>query len=457
VISGKLSEVAPPLPIQELRASLDRYAPQVTILDPNPDQLFEDTTVEVRLQVSDLPVFQDPDLGLGSHLSLVLDNEPEREIYDLTRPVTLENLSPGTHTLRVFASRPWHESFKNDGAYARTTFHVKTKTGSNSPDPKLPLLTYNRPSGVYGAQPILLDFYLANAPLHLVARESESDEIEDWRVRVTVNGESFLLDTWEPIYLQGFEKGDNLVKLEFIDEKGNLVENVFNTTARLISYDPNYEDSLTRLVKGEIPSAVARQIVDPNYTATPVQEEETPTAIEEPIEKPPVMTEETTEETPTVTEEPIETPPVMTEQPIGEPAPEPVALPRLSLPEELENPEPAVETLPVQLPRLVLPEDIEALESPESAPVTLPRLVLPDESEVMASEPTAPPNEPEVIEPIAPPTLPIEEKPDPEPTSEPGKGLFDRARDTFSRWRSARGSEPVQLPTPDRSPSVESF
>ncbi|MEG3435754.1 hypothetical protein V0288_01360 [Pannus brasiliensis CCIBt3594] len=446
VVHGKLSEVAPPPAIRELHKSLDRYAPQVAILSPAPDQLFEGTTVNVELQVTDLPVFQDPELDLGPYLSLVLDNEPAREIHDLSGPVTLGDLSPGTHTLRVFAARPWHESFKNDGAYARTTFHVKTKTGSNAPDPKLPVLTYNRPRGVYGAEPILLDFYLANAPLHVVARESEADEIRDWRVRVTVNGESFLLDTWEPIYLQGFDKGDNLVKLEFIDEKGNVIENVFNTTARLITYDPAYEDSLTKLVKGEIPVPIARKIVDPNYTATPVIGEEP--AIEE---EPAPVTE--TEAIPEPIEEPTATeeiPPAV-EEPVAEETPEPIELPALKIPEEVGKAETPIESPPLPLPELVLPED---LETPTAEPVQLPRLVLPDEGQVTAAEPVAPPEIvlPAETEATETPTI---EPPPAEPNPPRANPWIDRFRGTLDRWRSARGegSEPVKPIAPERSPA----
>jgi hypothetical protein len=69
------------------------------------------------------------------------------------------------------------------------------------------VLTYSRPTGSYGAEPIMLDFYLTNAPLHLVAQENPDDEIADWRIRVTVNGESFVLDRWQPVYLKGFKPG----------------------------------------------------------------------------------------------------------------------------------------------------------------------------------------------------------------------------------------------------------
>lgn len=266
VITQKLAEVAPPSVIEALTPSLDQYQPQVTILSPQRDQVFDDTTVTVQLQVEDLPVFKDSDWQLGTHLHFILDNDPSQAVYDLNEPIILENLAPGSHTLRVFAVRPWDESFKNEGAYAQTTFHVVTKTHQNAPDDQLPLLTYNSPHGEYGAQPILVDFYLTNAPLHAIAQENPDDDLPDWRIRVTINGESFLTDTWQPLYLTGFEKGKNWVKLEFIDEQGNIIDNAFNTTVRLIDYHPDGTDTLSKLVRGELSAEVVRGIVDPNAT-----------------------------------------------------------------------------------------------------------------------------------------------------------------------------------------------
>ena len=265
VVTNKLAEVAPPPIIQELYKTLEQYQPQVDITSPESGRVFSEPSVAVKLDVKDYPLFKDPDLGLGPHLHLILDNEPYQAIYSLDEPIVLKNLNPGTHTLRVFASRPWHESFKNDGAYDQTTFHILTKTGDNDPKPSLPLLTYSRPRGTYGAQPIMLDFYLTNAPLHLVAQENADDEVADWRIRATINGESFLVDTWRPIYLQGFEEGTNWVKLEFVDEQGNLVNNAFNNTVRLITYKPDGQDVLSRLVRGELSAELARSIVYPNY------------------------------------------------------------------------------------------------------------------------------------------------------------------------------------------------
>jgi hypothetical protein len=56
---------------------------------------------------------------------VILDNQPYEAYYELGQPFELRNVSEGKHTLRVFPSRPWHESFKNDGAFQMVEFTVK--------------------------------------------------------------------------------------------------------------------------------------------------------------------------------------------------------------------------------------------------------------------------------------------------------------------------------------------
>jgi len=183
---GNVSEVSPPAALQELRPFLETYQPQIKILSPRPGEVLTDEQVSVRVQVKDLPIYQDKDLGLGPHLHVILDNQPYQAMYDLEQPLVFKDLAPGTHTIRAIASRPWHETFKNDGAFALTTFHVLTKTPENQPVSGQPLLTYSRPTGTYGAEPVMLDFYLTNVPLHLIAQERADDSIQDWRIRATV-------------------------------------------------------------------------------------------------------------------------------------------------------------------------------------------------------------------------------------------------------------------------------
>ncbi|MDJ0660840.1 MAG: hypothetical protein QNJ42_15335 [Crocosphaera sp.] len=366
VTTSKLTEVAPPTVIQELKEILAQYHPQVTIISPKPQQMFSETNVSVELEVKDYPLFKDETLGLGPHLHLIVDNEPYRAVYDVDEPIILENLTPGTHTIRVFASRPWHESFKNEGAYAQTSFSVFTKTEDNAPSASLPLLTYSRPKGSYGAEPIMLDFYLTNAPLHFVAQSDPDDDIVDWRIKATINGESFLIDTWQPIYLNGFEPGKNWVQLEFIDEQGEEVNNAFNDTVRVINYEPKGEDTLSKLIRGELSVEVARSVVDPNYVYTlepePTEEslpvetveevieaEEQPEEVTETVEEV-IEAEEQPEEVTETVEEVIE-PQESASEPITSPSSqsmteeesEPVEVSSDSVTEENETPKPSSE------------------------------------------------------------------------------------------------------------------
>jgi hypothetical protein len=428
----KLAEVAPPSVLQQLRSELEQYQPQVAILSPKADEVLSNTTLGVKLQVRDLPIFKNPELEMGPHLELILDNQPERAVYNPDEPIIFADLEPGTHTLRVFAVRPWEESFKNEGAYAQTTFHIFTPTSDRAPETAKPLLTYSRPQGSYGAEPILLDFYLTNAPLHIVATEDTEDEIKDWRVRVTVNGQSFLTDTWQPIYLTGFPAGQSWVKLEFLDEEGNVVDNAFNSTVRLIDYEPNGQDTLSKLVRGELSVADAKGIVDPNYIKPAPPEEVAPVEVE--LTQPSIPEEPTVEEIPTEAEL---TPPSPAEEsaPVVEETPtvEEEEVPPAAAVEEVEIPAPEVEPSPeevtpeVTIEEKVLPEETppaELEEIPTEAELTPPSLAeesapVVEETPTVEEEEVPPPAAVEEIEEIpAPEVEPSPEEITPEVTVE---------------------------------------
>ena len=307
-----LSEVAPPDVIQKLARIIDKYQPQVAIVSPRSNLTVKDTTVEVKVAVEDYPLFKDDRSGIGPHLNLILDNEPYTEIYNLEEPIILQNLKPGTHTIRLLAETPWHESFKNPEAYAQTSFNILTETAENKSDRDLPLLTYNQPYGVYSTEPILLDFYLTNVNLN------------DWQVRATINEQSFIIDEWQPIYLEGFQEGNNLIQLELLDGNGEVIENEFNQPIHLITYDrtSSQQDTLAQLVTNKISFDEAVAIATQNYYIQPVGEpEEVETITEElSIEAPAEEEIKTIEEVeePVVQELPEESPLETTEEVITE-------------------------------------------------------------------------------------------------------------------------------------------
>ena len=264
------------LDLMKARGEQDEAKPVVKIVSPAKDAVINGSKVEVKLDLSgDLKGYmphKDPATGKGNHIHVILDNQPYEAYYELGQPFELRNVVAGKHTLRVFPSRPWHESFKDDGAFQMVAFTVKgggdaakptttnsgqTMANNNSGanknetaapppregkdmsastagevDPTKPLLTYSRPKGEYkdaDADPIMIDFWLTGAKL--------KGDGGEYRVRYTVDDDDAkYIDKWEPIWLSGWIGGKHTVRLELLDKDGKPVENGgYNTTSRDIT------------------------------------------------------------------------------------------------------------------------------------------------------------------------------------------------------------------------------
>ena len=180
-----------------------------------------------------------------------------------------------------------------------------------------------------------------------------------------MNGSSFILDQWQPIYLKGFKPGKNWVQLEFLDENGDPVKNTFNNTARLITYEPGGKDTLSKLVRGEILAADAQGLVDPNYkppapTRSPIAEPITP------IAKPTA---------------PIKAPTPQTKAPkeLVKPSPAPLAPPLATpSPMPMVKPTPTSEPKPLQDSTQLKPAPSQLISPDEPAKAVAPRLIAPE-------------------------------------------------------------------------------
>lgn len=292
-----LSQVERPQKVKDQmaqRGEQDSAAPALKIVEPKDGATVTGATVKLKLTLSgDLKGYEphkDPSTGMGNHIHVILDNQPYEAYYNLGESFELRNVSEGQHTIRVFASRPWHESYKNEGSFQMVSFTVKgggdaskpttTNSGekmadragaankgatpanansnanqpaggsatpaptpegkdyaqqpgpSASVDRAKPLLTYSRPKGEYkgaDADAIMIDFWLSNAKL--------KGDGGEYRVRYSVDGgEAKYMDKWEPIWLSGWTSGKHTVKLELLDASGNPVDNGgYNTTSRDIT------------------------------------------------------------------------------------------------------------------------------------------------------------------------------------------------------------------------------
>jgi hypothetical protein len=270
----KLSVIQRPQTIVDLmkqRGEQDQAKPTLKIVSPAKDAVINGSTVSLKLDLAgDLMGYmphKDPATGKGNHVHVILDNQPYEAYYELGQPFELRNVIAGKHTLRVFPSRPWHESYKNDGAFQVVSFTVKgggdtakpttTNTGqtmannNSSPAPAAPregkdmaastggevdmtkpLLTYSRPKGEYkgaDADPIMIDFWLTGAKL--------KGDGGDYRVRYIIDDDDpRYVDKWEPIWLTGWLAGKHTVRIELLGKDEMPVDNGgYNTTTREIT------------------------------------------------------------------------------------------------------------------------------------------------------------------------------------------------------------------------------
>jgi hypothetical protein len=443
---GPLSEVNTPASISGLAPSLAKLQPQVQIVSPTADEVLTDDRVTVKFRVTDLPLFKHPELGLGNHLHVILDDKTVRGVADLDRPLVFENLAAGTHTLRVFAARPWHESFKNAGAFDLVTFHVLTKTATNNPDPHQPLLTYSRPAGTYGAEPILLDYYLTNAPAQ-TDKPVSSERVPNWRIRATVNDQQFILDRWAPVYLKGFKPGKNWVRLELIDDRGNPIPNVYNDNLRIVTYDPQAKDALAQLIRGELSPALAQTLVDPNYVASKPLSVQTVPATPNPDRNPSPSATAPAKIPEPIAPSPIAPSPIASVPPLAKPSPSPTPLP--VAPAVAPNSAPTVQQPIVAAPSpapTISPPPV-AVAQPMPSPVPTP-VATPSPTLVPAPQPIASASRPSPTA-TEPSPAPIQTNPTPAPVvivpiSPPSAVTVTKSPPVLPQQ-----SETANLPNPD--------
>ncbi len=161
----------------------------------------------------------------GQHIHNIVDNEPYTAHYETA---FTKDLKEGNHVVLSFLSRSYHESLKHKGAYDLRVIKAGNPTGEMNFDTEGQHMFYSRPKGEYvgdDTEKIMLDFYLVNTDL----------AADGNKVRATINGTEFMLDRWLPYILEGLPMGENTIKLELVDNNGNVVPGLFNTVERTIT------------------------------------------------------------------------------------------------------------------------------------------------------------------------------------------------------------------------------
>ncbi|WP_320676113.1 hypothetical protein [Prochlorococcus sp. MIT 1300] len=224
--SFHLEEVPPSAVVEQLRNELDEYQPTLSLLSPSSGDVLPTQDWELLMQVKDWPINNDRELGIGPHVVLQVDDaEPVRltDENDGELRVLMKALKPGTHRLSAYLAYPWGEAVRSPGSRLQWRLHSLQSLEGTQPEDDQPWLTVVSPSDLSSIEPILIDWILWNAPLQNLI---EGDIV--WRMRITLDGESFLLSSEEPIWIKGFGDQASTVQFELLDGMGEAIEPVFN-------------------------------------------------------------------------------------------------------------------------------------------------------------------------------------------------------------------------------------
>jgi hypothetical protein len=368
--------VAPPAAVQELAERLAARNPRVEIVAPADDSLLPDGPWTLQLRVSDWPLADAGPLGLGPHLVVQLDQQPPLRISSSTTAaeLTMEPLLPGSHRLTVYAARPWGEAVKSPGAFSQIRLHRVGRNAAELPARGSAQLIAASPDGLQQDDPVLIDWLLLDAPLqHL------RDDDARWRLRVSVNGDSFLVDRQTPLWLKGFRRGSNAVQLELLDGRGDPLNPPFNSLVREVVIGGGNKPGWRRstLSAAELASLSG----EPTIPAAPTAKPEILKGVAEPAPA---------EATPS--------PPIREETPAAEPAAAPLARAAMPAPASIETQTPpSPSATPAEQEAAAVAATQAAGESVSSAadssaptPAVMPAAAEPTEQPAAAPPPTPP-------------------------------------------------------------------
>ncbi len=246
---GGLQEVSPPVGTEKIRERLGRYHPQLSLLSPSQEEILLkgiNEKWELVFNLSDWPLAEDAELGLGPHLVVQVDDDhPIRIASSVGQRIVIpmDGLNPGTHRIGAYLAFPWGEALKEPGTSIQSRISFFKKTEGTQPDLDQPWLTVVSPSTLTFKEPLLIDTLIWNAPLQGL---KEGDD--RWRLNIIINGDSFLMDRQEAIWVKGLDSGTNVVQFQLLDTFGELIDPIFNNQLRLFNSsdaeDPIWLDSI---------------------------------------------------------------------------------------------------------------------------------------------------------------------------------------------------------------------
>ncbi|WP_236069776.1 hypothetical protein [Prochlorococcus marinus] len=233
--TGTLQEIAPPGAVQQIREQLAKHHPQLSLESPTDGTvLMNEGSWELLLNLKDWPLTNDPELGLGAHVVVQLDENPPLRISEADGAqlrIAMEGLQPGSHRLSAYAAYPWGEAVKEPKASLQWRLHQLQPLQRTQPTEDEPWFVTVSPSELSNTEPLLLDWLIWNAPIQNL-KEGDGR----WRLQVSVNGESFQITHQDAIWIKGVPSGSGpiSVQTEMLDGFGKPINPVFNNQLRIV-------------------------------------------------------------------------------------------------------------------------------------------------------------------------------------------------------------------------------
>ncbi len=181
-------------------------------------------------QTPDAPQKMCANSAQGQHIHLIVDNKPYEAKYETPFQHHIED---GDHHILAFLSRSYHESIKTPRAAVLVKALILDSSFQKLEPELLPMVFYSRPKGVYigdDTKKIMLDFYVVNCKLG-----------DHFKVKAEIDAKEFMIDTWQPYYIEGLAMGDHNIKLSLVDSTGALVNSPLNPVERqfTLKAEPN--------------------------------------------------------------------------------------------------------------------------------------------------------------------------------------------------------------------------
>ena len=199
--------------------------PRVRIVRPKNQALIAGGPVTTKLQVTGWKLAPAP----GNHVHVKVDGSKEFAVRDVSKPFALderyeqeagEPLSEGTHVLRVFLSRPNHESVKLPSALDVVVFHYRSRSRGSGLDLQKPMLTYSRPQGCASDPDRLLDFVVTNV---------NGLSKKGYRVQYVIDGvHNGTLFSWSPYQIRDLRPGNHTLRLTLLRPDNRPAPGPFN-------------------------------------------------------------------------------------------------------------------------------------------------------------------------------------------------------------------------------------